>query len=121
MKSQAVFARIDERTELLAEHLIGNLDEDGYLRRDLDAIVNDLAFTQNVNATKEELEKALKELQSLGPGRSRCARPAGMFVDPSEAHAAQFGSADRRSHPGQALRSLQQEALRPDPRSVGDR
>ena len=37
---------------MLADHLIGNLDEDGYLRRDLDAIVNDLAFTQNVTARK---------------------------------------------------------------------
>ncbi len=55
----------------MAEHLIGNLDEDGYLRRDLDAIVNDLAFTQNVNCEMEELEKALKEVQSLGSGRCR--------------------------------------------------
>jgi RNA polymerase sigma-54 factor len=40
-----------------AENLIGNLDEDGYLRRDLDAIVNDLAFTQNVICRREELER----------------------------------------------------------------
>ncbi|MBK8498654.1 MAG: RNA polymerase factor sigma-54 [Flavobacteriales bacterium] len=56
-----------ERTELLAQHLIGNLDEDGYLRRDLDAIVNDLAFTQNISATKEELEEALGEVHALDP------------------------------------------------------
>ena len=67
MRSQLGLRDIDERTELLAEHLIGNLDEDGYLRRELDAIVNDLAFTQNVMATKEELEKALHEVQSLDP------------------------------------------------------
>ncbi|MFN6116585.1 MAG: RNA polymerase sigma-54 factor, partial [Flavobacteriales bacterium] len=67
MLSQLGLRDIDERTELLAEHLIGNLDEDGYLRRELDAIVNDLAFTQNVMATKEELEKALHEVQSLDP------------------------------------------------------
>ena len=48
MKAQLSLRDVDERTELLAENLIGNLDEDGYLRRDLDAIVNDLAFTQNV-------------------------------------------------------------------------
>src|SRR5690606_2159120 len=57
----------DERTRSLAEHLIGNLDEDGYLRRDLDSIVNDLAFTQNIMCDRDELEKALKELQSLDP------------------------------------------------------
>jgi len=67
MMSQLSLRRIDEWTTALAEHLIGNLDEDGYLRRDLDAIVNDLAFTQNIQCEVEELAKALKELQSLDP------------------------------------------------------
>lgn len=67
LKAQLGLRDCDERTELLAEHLIGNLDEDGYLRRELDAIVNDLAFTQNISATKEELEKALDEVQALDP------------------------------------------------------
>ncbi len=67
LKSQLSLRSIDDRTELLAENLIGNLDEDGYLRRDLDAIVNDLAFTQNVICEKAELERALKALQSLDP------------------------------------------------------
>ncbi|MCB0794261.1 MAG: RNA polymerase factor sigma-54 [Flavobacteriales bacterium] len=58
---------IDERTEELGMHLIGNLDEDGYLRRDLAAIVNDLAFTQNIMCDAAELEKALKHVQSLDP------------------------------------------------------
>src|SRR5688572_22573557 len=61
LKSQLSLRDCDERTELLAEHLIGNLDEDGYLRRELDAVVNDLAFTQNIMCTREELLKALKE------------------------------------------------------------
>ncbi|MBK8614087.1 MAG: RNA polymerase factor sigma-54 [Flavobacteriales bacterium] len=67
MRAQLGLRDINDREELLAEHLIGNLDEDGYLRRDLDAIVNDLAFTQNVMASKEELEQALKEVQALDP------------------------------------------------------
>ncbi|MEZ4738279.1 MAG: RNA polymerase factor sigma-54 [Flavobacteriales bacterium] len=67
LRSQLSLRRMDERKALLAEHLIGNLDEDGYLRRDLDAIVNDLAFTQNVSCDKEELTSALKEVQSLDP------------------------------------------------------
>lgn len=67
MRAQLALRDIDERTEQLAEHLIGNLDEDGYLRRELDAIVNDLAFSQNVMATKEELEKALQGVQALDP------------------------------------------------------
>jgi RNA polymerase sigma-54 factor len=67
MRAQLGLRDIDEREALLAEHLIGNLDEDGYLRRDLDAIVNDLAFTQNMMTTKAELEKALKVVQTLDP------------------------------------------------------
>ncbi len=67
MKAQLSLRDTDDRLALLAEHLIGNLDEDGYLRRDLDSIVNDLAFTQNVICDKAELAKALKELQSLDP------------------------------------------------------
>ncbi|HEX2617067.1 MAG TPA: RNA polymerase factor sigma-54, partial [Flavobacteriales bacterium] len=67
LKAQLALRDVDERTELLCEHLIGNLDEDGYLRRDLDSIVNDLAFTANVMSDREELEKALKEVQALDP------------------------------------------------------
>ncbi len=67
LRSQLSLRRIDDRTRMLAEHLIGNLDEDGYLRRDLDAIVNDLAFTQNVMCDREALEKALVQVQSLDP------------------------------------------------------
>ncbi|HQV51964.1 MAG: RNA polymerase factor sigma-54 [Flavobacteriales bacterium] len=67
MRQQLSLRRSDERTVMLAENLIGNLDEDGYLRRDLDNIVNDLAFTQSVSCEKEELEKALSLLQSLDP------------------------------------------------------
>jgi RNA polymerase sigma-54 factor len=67
LRAQLGLRDIDDREELLAEHLIGNLDEDGYLRRELDAIVNDLAFTQNVMTDKAKLEKALKEVQALDP------------------------------------------------------
>ncbi len=67
LRAQLHLRNIDQRTTDLADHLIGNLDEDGYLRRELEAIVNDLAFTQNVSCTKEELEHALKEVQALDP------------------------------------------------------
>ena len=67
LRSQLSLRAIDDRMEILGEHLIGNLDEDGYLRRELDAIVNDLAFTANIMTTKEELEKVLKEVQALDP------------------------------------------------------
>jgi RNA polymerase sigma-54 factor len=67
LMDQLALREIDERTEQLGQNLIGNLDEDGYLRRDLDAIVNDLAFAMNLTTTHAELERALKEVQALDP------------------------------------------------------
>lgn len=57
----------DEHEIILAEQLIGSLDEDGYLRRPLPAIVNDLAFSQNISTHSEELEKILEKIQQLDP------------------------------------------------------
>ncbi len=51
----------------LARHLIGSLDESGYLRRDLDAVMDDLAFTQNIMTTQEELLEILNVIQSFDP------------------------------------------------------
>lgn len=48
-------------------YLIGCLDEDGYLRRELDLIVDDLAFNYNITTTIPELEKVLKQIQSFDP------------------------------------------------------
>ena len=50
-----------------AELLIGYLDESGYLRRDLESIVNDLAFTQGIEVEQDALRKALENVQSLDP------------------------------------------------------
>ena len=57
----------DDHQYLLAQHLIGSLDDDGYLRRDLDSIVDDLAFTQNIQTNDKELEETLKVIQTLDP------------------------------------------------------
>ena len=48
-------------------YLLGGIEEDGYLRRELKAIKNDLAFTEDEIVSEEELEKALKKVQSLDP------------------------------------------------------
>jgi RNA polymerase sigma-54 factor len=57
----------DEHESVLAEQLIGSIEEDGYLRRPLSAIVNDLAFAMNEETTVEELEKILHKVQALEP------------------------------------------------------
>jgi RNA polymerase sigma-54 factor len=58
---------ISEDERIMGEHIIGNLDESGYLRRDLEAIVDDLAFTQNVMVEEEDLNRVLKMIQDLDP------------------------------------------------------
>lgn len=57
----------NEKDHILADQLIGTLDDDGYLRRPLKSIVNDLLFSANIRATEEELEKMLKEVQQCEP------------------------------------------------------
>ncbi|MBX7204215.1 MAG: RNA polymerase factor sigma-54 [Bacteroidia bacterium] len=51
----------------LGKQIIGTLDEDGYLRRPLEAIINDLLFTANTETTVDELEKVLHKVQGLDP------------------------------------------------------
>ncbi|MFN3917274.1 MAG: RNA polymerase factor sigma-54 [Flavobacteriales bacterium] len=57
----------DEKQRQLAQYLIGNLDESGYLRRELINIVDDLAFSQNVSTTEEELQEVLEIIQDSDP------------------------------------------------------
>lgn len=52
---------------MIADTIIGNLDESGYLNREIDAIVDDLAFSANVIVSEEEVEKVLFLVQELDP------------------------------------------------------
>ena len=56
-----------EHDEILAEQIIGTIDDDGYLRRPLKSIANDLLFSQNVKTDEEELSKVLKRIQQCDP------------------------------------------------------
>jgi RNA polymerase sigma-54 factor len=58
---------LNDRESILAEHIIGNIDEDGYLRRDIVSIVDDLEFTQNVKTKEAELIGVLRKIQGLDP------------------------------------------------------
>ncbi len=58
---------LDDREYHIAEQLIGSFDDDGYLRRELNAIVDDLAFSQNVTATEQDLVDVLEKIQALEP------------------------------------------------------
>jgi len=59
--------RLDEEEEEIAKFLVGSVDESGYIRREIQDIVDDLAFTQNVYTTEDKVEKVLKTVQELDP------------------------------------------------------
>jgi RNA polymerase sigma-54 factor len=65
--SQLGLRDLDEHTQMLAGYLIGNLDDDGYLRRKLEAIVDDLDFTLNIKTTEAELLEILRIIQDFEP------------------------------------------------------
>ena len=57
----------DEREETIARQIIGSIDDDGYLRREADAILDDLVFSQNVSAAKAEIESWIDKVQHFDP------------------------------------------------------
>lgn len=57
----------NDHEEILAEQIIGTIDDDGYLRRPLRSIANDLLFSANVQTTEDELERILSMIQQLDP------------------------------------------------------
>lgn len=67
MLAQLGMLPLDNHHYILAEHLIGSLDDDGYLRRDLESIADDLAFSRNIETNAQELLDTLKVLQTLDP------------------------------------------------------
>lgn len=67
LESQLGLRPLSDKQYQVGIYLIGNMDEDGYLRRDLDAIVDDIAFQQNITTTREELEQILSIIQELDP------------------------------------------------------
>lgn len=59
---------IDEEDKKIAEYIIGNLDTDGYLRRETKSLVDDLAFSQGIYTTREKVEDVLENyVQKLDP------------------------------------------------------
>ncbi len=67
LESQLGLRSLTEKQEILAMYILGNMDDDGYLRRKLEAIVDDLAFTQNISTTEEELYEVLQVIQDFDP------------------------------------------------------
>ncbi|HKL34859.1 MAG TPA: RNA polymerase factor sigma-54 [Salegentibacter sp.] len=67
LTTQLSTLRFDETEEKIAAFLVGSVDESGYLRRELQDVVDDLAFTQNIYTDEDSVEKVLKKVQELDP------------------------------------------------------
>ena len=57
----------DEREFTIALQLVGSIDSDGYIRRELLSIIDDLSFTQNIDSSERELNEILAKIQKLEP------------------------------------------------------
>ena len=67
LEAQLTLFDFDEEDYEIAHHLIGSLDDSGYLRRDLNSIIDDLAFTQNIITDLPQLKSVLKIIQQFDP------------------------------------------------------
>ena len=67
MVSQLGLLALTDQQRKIAEHIIGSIDEDGYLRRDTPALVDDLAFRQNIDTTIEEVDDIIAKIQQFDP------------------------------------------------------
>ena len=67
LQEQLSFLNLDEEDELIAEQIIGSIDEDGYLKRDAESIMDDILFNHGVEIDADDVERVLKQVQSLDP------------------------------------------------------
>ncbi|HLT75212.1 MAG TPA: RNA polymerase factor sigma-54 [Ohtaekwangia sp.] len=67
LMSQLDFLGLNEHQYNIGKQLVGSIESDGYIRRDLESIVNDLAFSQGIETTVEEVESILKKIQTFDP------------------------------------------------------
>jgi len=67
LEEQLLFLELDDSERLIAEQIIGSIDEDGYLRRPLESITDDIMFNQGLMLTEDDVERVLKRVQTLDP------------------------------------------------------
>lgn len=67
LKSQLNTFRLNDHERQIAEFLVGSIDSSGYIRRPLEDIVDDLAFSENIITDEKEVLKMLQKVQQLDP------------------------------------------------------
>ena len=67
LMDQLHLLNLNETQQVIAEQVVGSIDEDGYLRRDTSAMVDDLAFRQNLIVTEADIEAIIDMIQQFDP------------------------------------------------------
>ena len=67
LMEQLGFRKLDEKKYKIGAYIIGNLDDAGYLSRPISGIADDLLFTQNIDATEDEIREVLAIIQDFDP------------------------------------------------------
>ncbi len=67
LEQQVELLDLDDKQQKIAAEIIGSIDPDGYLRRELDAIIDSVAFSEGVLVTNQEAEVVLHQIQRLDP------------------------------------------------------
>jgi RNA polymerase sigma-54 factor len=67
LEHQVSLLDLNEEQKLIADQILGSLDHDGYFRREIEAVVDNIAFNEGTLTTKDEVEKVRKQIQRLDP------------------------------------------------------
>lgn len=67
LENQLGYSKLDDRSRSIALFIIGSLDDDGYLRRDLESLTYDIAFRLGIECDEAEVERVLKVIQEFEP------------------------------------------------------
>jgi len=67
LQEQLSFLDLGDTDQIIADQIIGSIDEDGYLKRETDSILDDILFNHGVEVTEDDVERVLRQVQSLDP------------------------------------------------------
>ncbi len=67
LHSQLGLRKLTDRELLIADHILGNVDESGYLQRDVHSLIDDLAFNQNIQSNFKEVLTLIRLIQEFDP------------------------------------------------------
>ena len=67
LQTQVSYLNLKDDELMIAKQIIGTLDNDGYLRRDLESIIDDIAFSENIEFNINDIKRVLKKIQTLEP------------------------------------------------------